>query len=94
MRTRIVLGQGLVADGLGPATATDMDWLRARLRAWPEYGYGLDSDTVAARMWTGFGLDAVADWTRPRPAGRAMARTSRVQAATNSRTQKPSLAKE
>ena|SRR5665213_106141 len=93
-RTRIVRGHGLDADIRSPDTVTDMDWLRARMRAWPGHGYGLDTVTGVARMRTGFGLDAVADWTRPRPAGRAMARTFRVQTATTSRTQRPSLAKE
>ena len=93
-RLRTGRGHGLFADGLvtdirGPDTDTDMDWLRTRLRAWPGHGCGLDTATVTARMRTVFGLDAVADWTRPRPAGRAMARTFRVQTATTSRTQKP-----
>lgn len=94
MRTRIVRGHGLDADIRGPVTDTDMDWLRTRMRARPEHGYGLDAETVVARMRTGFGLAAVADWTRPRSAGREMARTSRVPIATTSRTQNPSLAKE
>jgi hypothetical protein len=93
-RTRIVHGHRLGADGHCSATATVMDWLRTRMRAWPGYGHGLDVGTTVARMRTVFGLDAVADWTPPRPAGRAMARTFRVQTATTSRTQKPSLAKE
>jgi hypothetical protein len=93
-RTRIVHGQGLGADIRGQDTDTDMDWLRTRMRAWPGYGHGLDADRVTARIRTVFGLDAVTDWTQPRPVGRSMARTFRVQPATISRTQNPSLAKE
>lgn len=93
-RTRIVHGDGLGADIRGPDTVADKDWLRTRMRAWPGHGYGLDTSTGVARLRTVFGLDAVADWTRPRPAGRAMARTTRVQIATTSWTQNPSLAKE
>jgi hypothetical protein len=93
-RTRIVHGHGLDADICGPDTVTEMDWLRARMRAWPGHGYGLDTAAVVARMRTGFGLDAVADWPRPRLAGRAIARTFRVQTATTSRTQKPASRQE
>jgi len=88
-RTRIVCGHGLDVDIRSPDTATDMDWLRTRLRVWPGYGRGLVADTVEARMRTILGLAAVADWTGPRPAGRTLARTSRIQIATTSRTQKP-----
>ena len=88
-RTRRVRGRGLTADIRGQDTVADKDWLRTRMRAWPGHGYGLDADTVVARMRTGCGLDAVADWTRPRPTGRAMARTFRVQIATTSRTLEP-----
>jgi hypothetical protein len=84
---RIQRGHGLFTD-------TGMDCLRTRIGSWTVRGCGLDedghgSDTVGARTWTVFGLDTVADWTRPRTAGRAMARTFRVQTATISRTQKP-----
>jgi len=93
-RTRIVCGHGLVTDGLNLDMDADRDRLRTRLRAWPRHGYGLDAAMVSERMRTGFGLDAVADWPRIRPAGWAIARTFRVQTATISRTQNPSLAKE
>jgi hypothetical protein len=33
---------------------------------WPGYGQKLVADTVEARTWTIFGLDAVAAWARPR----------------------------
>ena len=91
---RIVHGHGLDADIRGPDTVTDMDWLRARMRAWPRHGCGLDTAMVVEWMRTGFGLDAVADWPRPRPAGRAITRTFRVQTATTSRTQKPASRQE
>jgi type I restriction enzyme M protein len=58
-RTRIVRGHGLDADIRGPDTVT----------AWSGRGrgcgHGQDMDTDWT--WTVFGLDAVADWTRPRP---------------------------
>ena len=63
----------------------------AGVRFLPAYSPDL---TVGARMRTVLGLDAVADWTRPRPAGRAMARTFRDQTATPSRTQKPASRQE
>src|SRR5271170_4041118 len=91
-RSRTVHGHGLGADIRGLDTDTDMDCLRTRMRAWPGYGHGLDADTDAARTRTVFGLDAVADWTRTRAAGRSMSRTFRGQSATTSRTQNPSLA--
>jgi hypothetical protein len=89
IRTQIVRGHRQDADICGPDTEMNMDWLRTRLRAWPGHGYGLDIVSVEARMRTGHGLDSVTDWTRTRPAGRALARTFRDPTATSSRTQNP-----
>jgi hypothetical protein len=73
--------------GLGQDTGTD--W------TWTVRGDGQSPVTVAVVdwAWTGYGhgltLAADTDWTRPRLAGRATARTFRVQTATTSRTRKP-----
>ena len=65
----------------------------ARMADWAQIVRGpdttTDKDWLRARAWTVFGLAAVADWTGPRPAGRTMAGTFRVQSATALRTQKP-----
>jgi hypothetical protein len=87
-RMRIGRGHSQPGHGHGLDAAPGADWTGLRT------GRALDPETVAARMRTVFGLDAVADWTRPRPAGRTMARTSCVRTATTARTQNPSLAKE
>ena len=65
--------------GLGVDTAT----------VWPGHGQRLVAATVEARTRTVFGLNAVADWTRLRPAGRSAARIYRVQTGTTSQTQNP-----
>jgi hypothetical protein len=62
-RTRIVRGHGLDADGHGPDTATDMDWLRTRMRAWPGHGggHGRGADMDCFRTGRGRGLDTATD---------------------------------
>jgi hypothetical protein len=69
----------------------DADWTRI------VRGHGLDADirglatgtgTDWTRTWTVLGLDAVTDWTRPRPSCRPVARIFRGQTATTSRTHK------